>query len=302
MGLNSKDYLNLNKELKILEGSAQEISIEKVLALTPIVCKFEPTENKAIKNQYVDAVEMAIQQMNHPKTDFKKVVLANSRFVPSATSPIEVFLALTQKYPEGFVYLTQIEAGQVWLGASPELLVEEVEEGHYKTVSLAGTLGKHQDKWTAKEFEEQQMVTDYITNTLANEQILANAHPAKEVSVGPLKHLKTEINITSTNKTIFDIAKALQPTPAINGIPRDKAYQFIQTNESIERNYYSGIIGLVQPDKKIMHVNLSCARVAQNGYLLYAGAGITKDSDAEKEWFETQHKMEIIESLLTRNS
>lgn len=292
----------LNQPLLILEGAPKEISNEQIMAMSPLFSGFEPIENKDIKNQYIDSVRIAIQEMNLPNTPFKKVVLANSRYVSSLISPLEVFIQLTQKYPDGFVYLTKLNSENIWLGASPELLLEETNKDQYKTVSLAGTLGKHQNVWTQKEFEEQQMVTEYITNTLTQKEITVRAEPALEVAVGPLKHLKTEINISSPNHSIFDLAKTLQPTPAINGIPKEGAFEFIQKREPIKRNYYSGIIGLVQPDKKILHVNLRCARVAQNGYVLFAGAGITKDSEAEKEWFETQHKMEIIESLLTRNS
>ena len=37
-------------------------------------------------------------------------------------------------------------------------------------------------------------------------------------------------------------------------------------------------------------MNLRCAQILKEGILLYVGAGITSDSDPEKEWEETQNK------------
>ena len=52
----------------------------------------------------------------------------------------------------------------LWIGATPELLFK-VEGKRLTTISLAGTQAFNEYetvKWSAKEIEEQQIVTDYI--------------------------------------------------------------------------------------------------------------------------------------------
>jgi len=196
------------------------------------------------------------------------------------------------------VYLTQIDENQIWIGASPELLLETEEDQKYRTVSLAGTLTHASQTWTQKEQEEQAMVTDYIIQQLEKGQYQVQTDGPNEIENGHLRHLQTSLYIKAKDTNIIELARLLHPTPAINGIPKQEAFDYIGEMEKDKREFYSGIIGLVQPEKSILHVNLRCARIAQNGITLFAGAGITSKSNPEKEWTETQNKMKIIESLL----
>ena len=69
----------------------------------------------------------------------------------------------------------------------------------------------------------------------------------------------------------------------------------IKDIEKYERAYYTGYLGLVTPEKEIsLFVNLRCMQVFKNEIALYLGGGITKDSNAEKEWAETNFKAETL--------
>jgi isochorismate synthase len=46
--------------------------------------------------------------------------------------------------------------------------------------------------------------------------------------------------------------------------------------------------------KTHLFVNLRCGKIAEGKIRLFAGAGITEDSDSEKEWEETEMKCQII--------
>ena len=46
-----------------------------------------------------------------------------------------------------------------------------------------------------------------------------------------------------------------------------------------------------------LFVNLRCAELFNHNALLYAGAGVTKASSANKEWEETQRKLNTVKSL-----
>ncbi len=290
-GLNQTHLVLEVKE--IFSITADEVLKLKIQPSSHII-----TNNTADKLHYIQIVEEAIQLMSKTDATLKKIVLANSKSNIIDYNPLQLFLSLVKMYPNSFVYLTQIDKENMWIGASPELLLSTTTQNRFKTTSLAGTLTHKNATWTNKEFEEQEFVTQYILEELSNQGIATEVKGPIEIQNGHLRHLQSEITIKGENLNAFELINLLHPTPAINGIPKNAAYNFIKEKEKEQRGYYSGIIGLVQTEKTIAHVNLRCARIAANGLTLYAGAGITKDSNAAKEWEETQNKMKIIENLL----
>ena len=46
-------------------------------------------------------------------------------------------------------------------------------------------------------------------------------------------------------------------------------------------------------------MNLRCAQIRKNGVEYYAGCGINLDSNWEKEWQETEAKMNVIREYYT---
>ncbi|MFB0946262.1 MAG: chorismate-binding protein, partial [Spirosomataceae bacterium] len=98
-------------------------------------------DSEAEKKRFVSTVENAIREIN--ETDLLKVVLSRKKtFKINADRDVnQVFEKLCNAYPTAFVsavYLPHLN--QIWLGASPETLVSQDENGIYKTISLAGTL------------------------------------------------------------------------------------------------------------------------------------------------------------------
>lgn len=54
-------------------------------------------------------------------------------------------------------------------------------------------------------------------------------------------------------------------------------------------------MGALYPgEDAVFYVNLRCLQVLEDGFALYAGAGITADSVPEKEWVETGRKTETL--------
>ncbi|MFN6946666.1 MAG: chorismate-binding protein, partial [Cytophagaceae bacterium] len=80
---------------------------------------------------------------------------------------------------------------------------------------------------------------------------------------------------------------------------KEEASDFINKNEKIDRQYFSGYLGPVNlEDETHLFVNLRCARILPQKTVLFAGAGITKDSNPEKEWLETELKFKTIQDFL----
>ena len=75
-------------------------------------------------------------------------------------------------------------------------------------------------------------------------------------------------------------------------IPSVTNIDFIIENENFERELYSGFIGPVNLMAEThLFVNLRCAKINKENVLLFAGAGVTENSVAEKEWNETEQKV-----------
>ncbi|MGV3639265.1 MAG: chorismate-binding protein, partial [Adhaeribacter sp.] len=68
-----------------------------------------------------------------------------------------------------------------------------------------------------------------------------------------------------------------------------------------DRAYYSGFLGPVQVDgESHIYVNLRCMQLFEQAALLYAGAGITAESEPEKEWLETDMKMDTMYRIIRK--
>jgi isochorismate synthase len=91
----------------------------------------------------------------------------------------------------------------------------------------------------------------------------------------------------------------LHPTPAVCGLPKAAAKDFILQNENYDRCYYTGFLGEINTNLKTeLFVNLRCVEIIDTFAAIYVGGGITLDSNPEDEWLETSNKTNTIKSVL----
>jgi isochorismate synthase len=256
---------------------------------------FEFMKNESItKEEYTTSVFMAQQEMK--AGNFSKVVLARNEILTGDFNALDAFENGVKKYPESFGYFVDL-GEQQWVGASPELLLH-FEEGMVYTVALAGTKELN-ESFTAKEQEEQAMVEAFIEEKLELAGIPNYQKSEKqEAKFGKIKHLKTAYTAPATDKQALELLQILQPTSAVCGLPREESFGFIQEFETLNRSFYSGITGVLKKDAATFFVNLRCMRFFEKSVELFAGAGITKESEPEQEWIETENKIAAIKSLL----
>ena len=250
-------------------------------------------------DEFVSNVKKAVDSIK--MADLQKVVMSKIRVeqLPNNFAPEIFYHQLCQKYPHAFVYMLQLPEVGCWIGASPEQLLT-VGNDLVKTVSLAGTqLATNEAvesyKWTTKEIDEQEIVTNFVEQTLRSLNI---CHYNK---VGPINyqaanliHLMTsfEFRQEEIKNNFTELLCKLHPTPSVGGLPIKKAQDFIVQNEKHNRAYYAGFLGPINISKKsAIFVNLRCLQLIENEFVLYSGAGITATSVAEKEWEETENKM-----------
>ena len=86
----------------------------------------------------------------------------------------------------------------------------------------------------------------------------------------------------------------MHPTPAVCGLPKEKALDLIYKTEPYDREYYAGYLGMVEKDTVDFYVNLRCMKIYENTAALFVGGGITANSVAKKEWEETELKAETL--------
>jgi isochorismate synthase len=257
----------------------------------------EQSINQTNQDEYEQMV-LEIQQAIHTHSNLNKVVLARATLVNQKLDLLASFYALCKAFPNAFVYLASSLVYGTWIGASPEVFLS-IRGNNFETYALAGTKTNHQN-WSKKEIEEQNWVTKYIEQQLCELGVAYSKTPTETIASGLLFHLKTTLLGKVQELSNYNaIIQKMNPTPAVAGIEKNEAIALIKKLEKNNRSLYSGIIGPVFENKSAqLYVNLRCLEAYANAYSLYAGAGITKDSNPRDEWFETEKKLENTKRVL----
>ncbi len=112
-------------------------------------------------------------------------------------------------------------------------------------------------------------------------------------------HLCNALTVETQRNRLGGFGKKLHPTPAVGGIPLKEGLSFLSKTKiliGLITQVFLGPIGGV--DDVDLYVNLRCGSISEAGLFLYTGAGITQDSDAEKEWEETNFKANTLLAAL----
>lgn len=261
------------------------------------------------KREYIELVERSIKEIEQGA--FQKVVPSRVKTFKTE-EPVQIakaFFKACCKYSNAFVSLTFSPISGTWLGATPEILVKQDENGLFETVALAGTQQATEKplmetSWTQKEIEEQALVARYIINCFKKIRLRDfNEIGPKTVQAGNLLHLKTFFSVDTQSVNFPQLAsvmlKLLHPTSAVCGMPKEEAENFLSHQEKHNRAYFSGFLGPVGISNNTqLFVNLRCCRVEDQAVSFFAGAGITQDSIPEKEWLETEMKCKVLAEVV----
>lgn len=263
------------------------------------ITKLESCDSDAMSQAlYENAVEGLVAELKGGN-QLKKAVLARTLEVklPSDFSPLIMLKKMKAKMPNAFCFLVNTPQAGMWMGATPERLLE-VDGKVAFTNALAGTLPVESEQdWSEKERVEQQIVTDYIAEQLDNVAVENyKKSDAETIVSGTVKHLRTSFEFEITNdENLEQVIEALHPTPAVCGMPLEAAKAAIEKYEYAPRKYYTGYLGPwgVGADSHLF-VNLRSMQVGNEKAVLYVGAGITEDSVPDKEWEETEVKAQTL--------
>lgn len=236
---------------------------------------------------------------------FDKLVLSRTHTQKLADefNAIVCFIRACHRYPNAYVYLCYTPHTGLWMGCSPEILLS-ASDGKWRTVALAGTQSMPIDvenmKWDDKNLEEQAYVSTYIRTQLNTIGVLATEKGPYTMRAARLAHLRTDFEFTlPADQNLGTLLRLLHPTPAVCGLPKSDAYRFIIDNEGYNRKYYSGFVGMINPESKTdLYVNLRCVSIDNGELTFYAGGGLLAASNLEDEWAETEKKMCTMKNII----
>jgi isochorismate synthase len=265
-------------------------------------------ENKTIgKDFFEDLVEKAIDSIH--KNEFQKVVVSRKEEITIPNFNVETILKkMIQQYSSAFKYCFFHPKIGTWLGATPEQFIK-TDGTILSTVALAGTqlaTSSNTVIWQNKEEQEQQLVTDYIVESLEGLVKEITISSPYSIKAGTIWHIKTDISaVLKSKKMLKNVIAVLHPTSAVCGLPKHSAKKFITKNEGYNREYYSGFLGELNLDlvtfktaQTDLFVNLRCMKILKDKAQLFIGCGITKDSKPEAEYLETFNKSMTMKNII----
>ena len=246
--------------------------------------------------------------------EMEKVVISRSHHVKVGKDfkMVSAIQVLRNAYPNCISFCFSFPGEGIFFGSTPERLVR-LKNGFVETEALAGTIGRgnnmEEDRILAdslmdshKEREEHRLVRDQILRKL-NPVISNLKHPdmPQIMKLKNVQHLQTPISGNlDKDSTVLDLVTKLHPTSAVAGTPTQEAMEIICNMETHDRGWYSGPIGwLDEKGDGEFYVALRSALVKDEEAHVFAGGGIVSESHPDKEWDETELKLQPILSALS---
>jgi isochorismate synthase len=300
-----------NGEITQLKGTPISESLSKNPKLNLHYTKVSQPVTHQSTNHYQQLVADGVQAIENGL--FEKVVPSRrqSFHIPDEIDILDVFDRLCQQHPQALITLVSTPQTGTWMGASPELLVNVNSKSIFKTSALASTQVYKPGTdlktvlWNQKEIEEQALVSRYIINNCFKKIRVREYEEQgpKTFRAGNLLHLKTDFSVDMTAINFMQLGtvmlRLLHPTSAVCGMPMEPALKFLQEREGYDRELYTGYWGPVNVDQEThIYVNLRCMRAGHEEAILYAGAGVTIDSNPALEWEETVNKMNTLRQVI----
>lgn len=260
-----------------------------------------------------ERVEEALQRID--AGHYEKIVLARAldlRF-SAPLRPLETANRLRNRFPSCHVFSYANGCGQSLIGATPERLAE-TDGRRLRTEAIAGSAprarGAMEDARLAnrllhseKDRREHGHVVASIRRRLAQVGLRWDAEGAgpRLLDLPNVRHLHTPIELDlPANVDLLAVAAALHPTSAVGGTPRGRAVADIGDLEPFARGLYAGLVGWFNHRRAgEWVVAIRSALVEEAKARLFAGAGIVRGSDPEREFRETEDKMRALLDAIT---
>lgn len=236
--------------------------------------------------------------------DIYQVCLAHRFSAPFGGDPWPLYLALREASPAPHSAFLQL-GDETVLSSSPECFLK-MSGRRISTRPIKGTRPRKRDpeedereafelKTSPKEIAELVMITDLERNDLGS------ICEYGSVSATQLLHLERYAQVFHLVSTVEgelrqDISQvgamaACFPGGSISGAPKKRALEIIRELEPVPRGLFTGAIGYFGYNgESQFNIAIRTVVIRDGEASFHVGAGITADSDPDKEWEETLHK------------
>lgn len=294
-------------------AAARERVLERALsALTALESQSEPsaprpTSAEAIRERPAEEWNALVEAIRGEiaRGVLEKVVLARRLSVDLA-EPADPALVLGRLRDEaqGTRFLLR-RAGSSFLGATPERLARK-RGLTLETEAVAGSMsadreGAQRLLESTKDSAEHAFVVREILRALAPISSAIEQPERPELhQLRHVVHLRSKVTATLREpRHLLDLVARLHPTPAVGGVPVDRALAWIASHEPDERGWYAGPFGWFDAaGDGEMVVALRSGVLAARSAHLYAGSGIVERSKPGAEFTETRWKLAALLSAL----
>ncbi|MBM7649730.1 menaquinone-specific isochorismate synthase [Bacillus ectoiniformans] len=259
--------------------------------------------NEGNTHEWKQSVSQVVSHIQRDE-ELKKVVLARKITADFKEDllPEAVLESLLEQQPDSFIF--SFEAmDSCFLGASPERLVRKRDQVALSTC-LAGSIRRgsteEEDQALGEELlgDHKNLVEhDYVVQMIGEEMsgLCEKINiPEKPVlmKIRDIQHLYTPVvGHADKNLSILNFVEKLHPTPALGGLPTEKALEEIRKLEKMDRGLYAAPVGWMDYRKNgEFAVAIRSGLLKKKQAFLYAGCGVVEDSDAESEFTETRIK------------
>ncbi|MDX1495399.1 MAG: isochorismate synthase [Longimicrobiales bacterium] len=259
------------------------------------------------RQSWEEAVEASLEAIRGGS--ISKTVLARTLDVETDAriDPVDVVERLWEVNRGSHVFLFEPTPGSAVVGAAPET-VATLRDGVFHATAVAGSIRRGENRREQAELAAELLASekDRTEQRIALDDMIARletvAHQIRSdpqphvLTLARIQHLETEIRASvSSDVGILDLLRLLHPTPAVCGLPRDAALDFLAEEEPFERGWYAGPVGWFDADGNgVFAPALRTAVSTGSGWRLFAGAGIVEGSVPALEWEETAIKFQPV--------
>ena len=299
------DARDLAEQLWLKQAALQQHSRHQLDSAASV--SISGASSQQWQQRYRTALERGLELIEQEQ--LHKIVLAVRQSIDLTTpfDPLPLLRRLRRQQAGSCRFLWQRSRDDAFFGASPERLLS-LRGGYLRSDALAGTAGQGDDGQALlrsdKDRREHDLVVETITTQLRHAGLTPWSRRRPQLARhGHLTHLHTPISADAQGHPPLRRAEQLHPTPAVAGLPRREAMNWLRTLEPFERGNYAAPLGWIdRAGDAELRVAIRCGHAHGLRLDLTAGAGLVRGSIADRELQEVGLKLAVLADQLHLSS
>ena len=283
----------------------------------PAAIELGEPESATGRDGFIEAVRRAVGYIH--AGDVFQVNLTHRLTLPLRGHPRDFFAALVRAASPAHGAYIELPDGRAICSVSPELFLSyDARSRRLATEPMKGTRPLRTTDDTAarelfdsaKDRAELAMIVDLMRNDLGRVARFGTVRvdDPRRVEAHGDSVLQATARVSAELRAGLGFADAMAlafPPGSVTGAPKIRAMQLIDELEPVERGFYCGAIGRIDPDGDAeCSVAIRTAVVSPPNadgvrtVSYHVGCGIVADSDPEAEWRESLDKAEVLRRVV----